>query len=112
PGADNPSTHCATLRRASAGDIAGRWAYSGGVVRIAGALPRIVGVVAQRTKLSVCTHAVGEAMWVLTGGGGDVYTGTNLGFAPGSCTRREKHQAVFAATGNTLYLRIARRPDT
>ena len=66
--------------------------------RVLGSEPRLVGTVVQRTKLSVCAHPAGEVIWEAAGSLG-VFTGTNLGFAGRSCTRRQKHRAVFVVAG-------------
>jgi hypothetical protein len=110
PGSSNGSSHCADLARAVYAPLAGDWSYSGGVVRVVGNLPRLLGTVVQRTRFSVCPHPKGEVVWEVTGGGSGLYTGTNFGFAGRSCLRREQHRAAFVPVADALYVRIARRP--
>ncbi len=104
------ASNCSALTRTPLGSLAGYWFYSGGVVHVIGNLPRLLGTIVVRTRFAVCPHARGEVVWEVTGGGSGLYTGTNLGFAPKSCTAREKHRADFVPLETKLYVRIARRP--
>jgi hypothetical protein len=71
--------------RAEDDPIVGFWNVSGGVVQVTGSGSSFTGTIVKPTRLSDCTHPVGEAMWKIAKSGTG-YTGTHTWFAAGNCT--------------------------